>query len=335
VKIFITGATGFLGRYLVRELASEYSEVLLLSRRENFNEFLSLPNVKIIKGDITQSKMIDSQNDLEKLIEDVDIVLHAAALYNIEASYAESYMHNVFGTQNMLRLARKMKKLKAFYAISTIAIGDDSEYFLEEDKFPDRKKFNDHYSHTKYQAERIVRENSVYIPTRIIRPGIIIGDSRTGTMDKIDGPYYFMKAIQKHAMLLKTFPVLPLSFNPNARLPVIPVDHCAHFISLLLRREDFNPGLKTYHLVSNQVPTVREFLGDIFATLNIKSEFFPVFRNPVHNSLLKLLGIPKEMVPFMFSKLSYDKTRTLKELPELNESNYSAYKENIFLYFQK
>jgi hypothetical protein len=90
--------------------------------------------------------------------------------------------------------------------------------------------------------------------------------------------------------------------------------------------------VKTYHLISAEVPTTSEFLTDVNKVLHIQTKYIPVLKNPLHNSLLNLLGIPKELIPFMFSKLSYDKTRTIEELPELAESTYSSYKEKLFLY---
>jgi len=149
-------------------------------------------------------------------------------------------------------------------------------------------------------------------------------------MNKVDGPYYFILAMKKYSHLLRALPILPLSFNPRTKIPVIPVDHCARYIALLLDRENGSLETKTYHLISAEVPSVKEFLEDLNRTFNLKVKYVPVFKNPVHNVLLKLLGIPNELVPFMFSKLSYDKTRTMNELPELKMSRYSAYKDKLF-----
>lgn len=332
MKIFITGATGFLGQYLIREISPLFDEVYILSRKSDFSAFSDLTNVKIVKGDITNPQMIENNEEHEFLLNNIDIVIHAAALYDVKASHSDSYLHNVVGTQNTLRIAKKMKKLRAFYYISTIAVGDDESFYLEEDYFPQRKKFNDYYSETKYHAERLVREASIRLTTRIIRPGIIVGDSTSGKIDKSDGPYYFMNTIKKHALLLKTLSFVPLSYNPRTRMPIIPVDHCARYISLLLKRDQFSPELKTYHLISYETPTIKEFLEDLNHKLHLKTHYLPVMKNPFHNSLLNLLGIPKELIPFMFSKLSYDKTRTIEELPELKESVYANYKEKLFLY---
>lgn len=334
MKIFITGATGFLGNYLVTELSPQFETLFILTRNPDSSGLKFLPNVVLIKGDITNLSIIDNEEERNIVINEADIVLHAAAHYQMTATHSECYMQNVVGTQNTLRLVKKMKKLKVFYYISTIAVGDDESFFLEEDIFPMRSKFNDYYSETKYHAERLVREtflsDVLMPPVRIIRPGIIVGDSQTGEMPKIDGPYYFIEAVKKYAHLLKSLPVLPLSFNPRTKIPLIPVDHCARFIALLIKRDKLERRILTYHLISHEVPSVKEFLEDLNAHFKIKTSYFPVYRNALHNALLKFFGIPKAVVPFMFSKLSYDKTRTLDELPELKSSLYSAYKNKLF-----
>ncbi|MGZ3787805.1 MAG: SDR family oxidoreductase [Bacteriovorax sp.] len=330
MKIFITGGTGFLGQYLIRELAPHFKELIVLSRKDDPEFLRSFSNVRAVIGDITSPHVFESEEDQEAIMAGVDLIIHAAALYDIKASHSDCYLHNVVGTQNIIRLAKKIKNLKAFYYISTIAVGDDDSFYLEEDKLPVRTHFSDYYSETKYQAEKLVREMSSHITTRIIRPGIIVGDSENGRMDKIDGPYYFIEALKKHLWPLKALAFVPLSYNPSTKIPMIPVDHVARAISLLLKRDSFSLELKTYHLISSETPTIQEFLDDLNESLGIKTKYLPVAKNPLHNSLLKLLGIPKELVPFMFSKLSYDKTRTSEELPELSESKYSAYKNKLF-----
>ena len=176
----------------------------------------------------------------------------------------------------------------------------------------------------------IVREMSQLVPTRIFRPGIIVGDSQTGKMDKVDGPYYFINAIKKYSLILKKIPFLPMSFNPRTKIPMIPVDHCARFIHLLLKRDNYDSKIKTYHLISHETPTTAQFLKDMHNAYGIKTHYIPVLENSIHKTLLNLLGIPRETVPFMFSKLSYDKTRTKAELPEIEESSYFTYKDQLF-----
>lgn len=332
MNILITGATGFLGGYLIRELASQYENIYVVSRKGQLSKFSEFPNVTFIKGDVTRMEVLAIEGEVRSnLLDSIDVVLHAAALYDLSASYADCFLQNVVGTQNVLHLLKNLKNLKSFYYISTIAVGDPDVFFLEENQLPKRDKFGDAYSATKYLAEQIVRDNvNERFVTRIIRPGIIIGDSVTLEMEKIDGPYYFLEAFKKYSHLLKLTPIVPLSFNPRSKLPIIPVDHCAYFIKLLIERDSYQSKLKTYHLVSAEIPTLMEFLRDLNKKFSVKTHYFPVKENKIHNSLLKLLGIPKEVLPFMFSRISYDKTSTLEDLPEIKESTYSTFKIILF-----
>jgi len=99
----------------------------------------------------------------------------------------------------------------------------------------------------------------------------------------------------------------------------------------LVLKEDNSTNLKTYHLISDEIPTIKKFLVDIANKLEIKTKFIPIKNNLISTEILPFLGIPKEVVPFMFSKLSYDKSNTLKEIPELLESRYSDYKDKLIL----
>lgn len=332
MNVLITGGTGFLGGYLVRLLASQFEVVYLLSRQGELAKFSDLKNIIYLKGDITNLEVIALEGEERKrLLDDIDVVVHAAALYDLSATYTACFLQNVVGTQNILHLISGMKNLKSFYYVSTIAVGDTDTFFLDENVLPKRTSFKDSYSETKYLAEQIVRENvNAKFVTRIIRPAIIIGDSQTGEMPKIDGPYFFLRAFEKYSKALKYVPIAPLSYNPRAKLPIIPVDHCAQLIAHLIEREKFAPEVKTYHLVSSELPTLQEFLNDLNEKFGLKTYYLPVKENPIHNSLLKILGIPEEVLPFMFSRLSYDKTSTLEDLPEINKSTYGAFKHILF-----
>ena len=331
MQVFITGATGFLGKYIVAQLAPHADKIFVLTRNPSKNIFSDFPNVILVKGDITYADIFSKEDERAEILKQVDVFIHAAALYDIKASYSDLYLHNVLGTQNILNLIKKSKLIKSFYYVSTIAVADDNSYFLDESTLPERKTFGDYYSQTKYAAEKIVREEVLKFPVRVIRPGIIVGDSQTGTMEKIDGPYYFIKAFKNLKNILSFTPFVPLAFNPNTKIPMIPVDHCARCIKSLILKDDLSLNLKTYHLISDEIPTIKKFMGDIASKMEIKTKFLPIRNNKFSTEILPLLGIPKEVVPFMFSKVSYDKALTLKEIPELLESRYSDYKDKLIL----
>ena len=332
MNILITGGTGFLGKYLIRELASQFENIYVVSRKGQLSTPNIHSNVKCLKGDVTHLEVLTLEGEeRSRILDSIDVVVHAAALYDLSANYADCFIQNVVGTQNILHLLKSIKNLKSFYYISTIAVGEPDLFYLDENQLPKREKFKDAYSETKYIAEQFVRDNiNNHYVTRIIRPGIIIGDSVTFEMEKIDGPYYFLEAFKKYSHLLKFTPIIPLSFNPRSKIPIIPVDHCAHYIKLLIERDNYKNRLKTYHLISSETPNLIEFLSDLNNKFKVKTHYFPVQANVIHNSLLKTLGIPEEVLPFMFSRTSYDKTSTLEDLPEIKNSTYSTFKKILF-----
>lgn len=331
MKIFITGGTGFLGKRLVLELAKTAEVVFVLTRQSSIKEFENMPHIVLVQGDITSPEVVKIADDRKKIRDQVTHVIHAAAFYDLKGSHHESYLQNVVGTQNVLHFLKSIDHLQNFLYVSTIAIADDQNYFIEENSYPSRFHFNDFYSKTKYLAEGLVREFSLQLNCKflIVRPGIIVGDSRSGEMDKIDGPYYFIEAFKKYNVLLDKIKIAPLSFNPRSKIPIIPVDHCAYFISLILKREDQCKNLDTFHLISDQIPSVQDFLNDLKEKFNLKTIFIPIPKNIISNNLLLMLGIPKEVIPFMFSKLSYDKSVVNRVIPEILTSKYSLYKNSL------
>lgn len=331
MKLFITGATGFLGKYIINELVDQYETIYVLTRKNEIEDFSKYKNIVLIKGDITHPDVIDDIQLRNLIIENCDHFFHAAALYEMDASHQDCYLQNVVGTQNVLHLLKSCKKCTHFYYISTIAVADNSIYLLEEDGLPQAQNFKDNYSKTKYLAEKFLREHleDLQCVVRIIRPGIIVGDSITGKMDKLDGPYFFINAIIKNQIYLRSVSILPLSYNPRTRIPMIPVDHCSNLISLILKRDNGLEKLRTFHLISEEIPTIQDLLEDLCTVYNLKIKFIPLPMNIISNTVFKLLGIPSEVIPFMFSKTSYDKTHTNKELPEILLSKYSQYKDAL------
>ena len=329
MKIFITGGTGFLGKKLVRDLSKIAEIIYVLTRNTDVNLFDDLPNVKLVAGDITKPYLIDSQKDKDLIRNECTHVLHAAAYYQLNGSYSDCFMQNVVGTQTIIQFVKSIKNLKILYYVSTIAVLDDQTYYSEEDRLPVRQIFTDHYSETKYLAEKLIRESldKINVPIRIIRPGIIVGDSTTGEMEKIDGPYYFINSFQKNLNLLRPLKFLPLSYQASSKIPLIPVDHCSRFIALIVERDSFKKKMETYHLISDEIPSIQDFLEDLCTKFSLKIRFLPVPKNKIHNFILINMGIPKEVIPFMFSKISYDKTNIISVVPEILESRYSNYKE--------
>ncbi|HCZ15271.1 MAG TPA: short chain dehydrogenase, partial [Candidatus Accumulibacter sp.] len=204
MNYFVTGATGFIGKRLVeRLLIRPDSTVYFLTRSLELPRLQELydywgcddKRVVAIVGDLTQDDLGVSKTDIRKLKGKIEHFFHLAAVYDLKASAEDQQLANVDGTRNTVRLAEAIGA-RHFHLVSSIAAAGLYEGLFREDMFDEAENLENPYFRTKHDSEAIVRKECV-IPWRVFRPAIVVGDSRTGEMDKIDGPYYFFKLIQK------------------------------------------------------------------------------------------------------------------------------------------
>ena len=337
MNILLTGATGLIGQRIVRKLSLGEHKLFLLVRPESKIKakeiFKDLPNLTYIEGDIEDTDVVKNIYTVSKLIDEMECVVHLAAYYNLEASLAEAYLKNVVGTQNILHLMTKMKSIKHFHYFSTYAVnpvtqGAVNENFLIQDGLP----FPDEYSKTKNHAEHLVRKNRLpQVKTVIHRPGIIIGDSETGEMEKTDGPYYFFDFVMKLKKLKvvnSKLPFLPMPLTPNSFLPVLPVDvltdWCSHII-LNPPKED----LRCYHLVPHPPIKGIEFLEASMELLGLPLKIFPVKQTKLMAPLLPVLNIPKQAAFYMNQQTIFDRSELTKDYPILTCPPYQKYLPKI------
>lgn len=182
-RIFITGATGFLGQYFVKALAEAHAgELFLLIRphhgqtiAERLTEFgLNLPRVTAIAGDITDPAV----TAVAAQINHVDEFWHIAGLTDFyESKRAQLERVNVEGVRNALALA-EVTRACHFYHISTAYVAGICDGPIPEDGLLPHPVFRNPYEETKYKGEKLVR--SSVLPWTVIRPSILMGDSVTG-----------------------------------------------------------------------------------------------------------------------------------------------------------
>ena len=263
MSYFVTGATGFIGRHLVQELLrNREGEVFALVREGSQERLAQLAEdweggerVTPVVGDLTQERLGVEQSWIDEHRGKIEHFFHLAAVYDMTADDEDNDRANVTGTRNAVALANALEAGILHHA-SSVAVTGSYKGMFREDMFDEGQKLPSSYHQTKFDSEKIAREESS-VPWRVYRPSVVIGHSKTGEMDKIDGPYYFFKALQKarHA-LPEWFPLVGLEFGYTNIVPVdyvaAAMDHIAH-----------QPGLdgQAFHLMASKSQRSGEVLN--------------------------------------------------------------------------
>ena len=188
---------------------------------------------------------------IEDFDQPIDHLFHLAAVYDIEADEEASERANVEGTQHVIEFANA-HEVGRFHHTSSIAVAGNYEGVFQEDMFDEGQKLPHHYHRTKYESERLVREG-VETKTLVFRPGIVVGHSETGEMDKIDGPYYFFKLLQKLRNALPEW--FPLAGPEGGQTNIVPVDFVARAMDHIAHLPDDELPGDTFHLVNPEPMT--------------------------------------------------------------------------------
>jgi NAD(P)-dependent dehydrogenase (short-subunit alcohol dehydrogenase family) len=246
---FVTGATGFIGRNLVERLlarpaAGDGPDIFLLVRgrsRERLETLIDGWNrdhpgagnrIVPVIGDLSQPRLGVQDDDVTRLREaGVAHFFHLAAIYDMSAGEEANELANVAGTRHAIELANAVRAGCLHHASSIAAAGEFKGLF-REDMFDEGQKLPSPYHRTKFESERLVRKLTEGA-WRVYRPAIVVGDSQTGVMDKIDGPYYFFTLLKKlRHWLPGWFPLVGVELGWTNIVPVDFVadamDHIAH-----------------------------------------------------------------------------------------------------------
>jgi len=226
----VTGFPGFIGRRLVRILLDQDPAAtvvalveprMLETGREAAAEIDPM-RVEVLAGDITDRKLGLEDAEYDRLRAEVRRVFHLAAIYDLSVPIELAQRVNVDGTGNVLELCLAAEGLERLVYVSTAYVAGWRTGVVYEHELTMGQEFKNHYESTKFQAEVWVREAMDRVPTTIVRPAIVVGDSQTGETQKFDGPYYLLRAIsqaQRAGRPMLQFGRLESTFN------VVPVDY--------------------------------------------------------------------------------------------------------------
>jgi NAD(P)-dependent dehydrogenase (short-subunit alcohol dehydrogenase family) len=300
---FVTGATGFIGRHLVQELVdNRQGEIFVLVREGSQGKLdalirqWALPDgggdrVTPVVGDLGADRLGLSHQWITAHAGTIDHFFHLAAIYDMTASDELNEQLNVGGTRAALGLADALDA-GIFHQVSSVAAAGDYRGVFDETMFDEGQTLPSAYHRTKYESERIVRQEAT-VPWRVYRPAVVVGHSETGAMDKVDGPYYFFPVLKR---LRDTVPSwVPMFGVDLGDTNVVPVDYVAKAMDHLAHLPDRDG--EAFHLV-NPEPQNTVDLVNIFAM----AAGAPTFAVPVDRSVTGLL--PTDRLPRALQPMS-------------------------------
>ena len=331
MNYFVTGATGFIGRFLVgRLLKRDDTRVFALVRCGSEYKLDALRNrlgvdadrLVAIHGDINEKLLGVSKRDQDDLNGQIDHFFHLAAIYDLTADENTQRYTNIEGTRQTLKLAEKIQAGR-FHHVSSIAAAGLYDGTFTEDMFEEATGLDDAYLLTKHESEALVRQESK-IPWRIYRPAMVVGHSETGAMDKVDGPYYLFKFIQKLKDVLPNW--IPLIGVEGGHFNVVPVDFVADALDHIAHQPDHDG--QCFHLTADRSYSLGEIM-DIVAgaaqaprmALKLENRLFDVVPgfvrkgvsaltpNLLLNAALDNLDIPPSAMKFLTFPTEYDNSR--------------------------
>ncbi len=329
MSYFVTGASGFIGKRLVKKLLERRgSTVHFLARDASpeklapLYEFWGVDATRAVPvlGDITQAGLGLKAADRKKLEGKFKHFFHLAAVYDLKADAEAQIAVNVEGTRNVVQFANAIKA-GCLHHVSSIAAAGMFEGVFREDMFDEAEGLDHPYFATKHESEKLVRKEAK-VPFRIYRPGLVVGDSKTGEMDKIDGPYYFFKLIQRLRQLLP--PWMPTIGLEGGRINIVPVDFVVDAMDHIAHAKGLDG--KCFHLVDPQPMRVGDVLNTFARaahapsmTIRVNAALLGFIPRGVKRSLMALtpvrriqralmsdLGLPDDILQFVNYPTRFD-----------------------------
>lgn len=264
-SILITGCGGFLGRFILDHYVRHYPDYhFFLLEQGSF-----LTNLKkrleteypsessagrfcVFEGDITRSDLGIDKGLRQRISDHTIAAIHLAALYHLAAPREVSMQINVEGTRHVLDFCSALRQLRRFAHVSTIAVAGTYRGIFDERDFDVGQGFKNYYEETKFLAEQLIRDYTSDFSTFIFRPAVVMGHSKTGFIDKVDGPYYLWVSLARRLLLIAPD-------SGPVRNNVAPVDFIAEALVELFEKETAIAGT-AFTLIDPNPLSYNEFL---------------------------------------------------------------------------
>lgn len=328
MSYFVTGATGFIGRFLVSNLLKRKGTVYVLVRKGSAKKLTTIgeqmgwdmKRIVAVNGDLTKAKLGVAPTQLTALKGKITHFFHLAAIYDMTADAESQKQANIGGTKHALELAAAIKA-GCFHHASSIAAAGLYPGVFREDMFDEAEGLKDPYLKTKHESEGLVRKQNA-VPFRIYRPSMVVGHSKTGEIDKIDGPYYLFTLIKK---IRETIPQwVPTLGIEGGRINVVPVDFVADAMDHIAHKKGLDGHC--FHLVDPEPMRFGELMNTFARaahapemTMRIDARMFAFIPAPMRmavsnlppvkrmlNIILRDLKIPQSTLSFITYPTRFD-----------------------------
>ena len=248
MKVLLTGATGFLGKYVIDELKNNNYKVIAFGRNGKIGKTLTDKNVAFYKGNI------ENLDDLFRASEGCSAVIHAAALSTVWGKWEKFYNINVLGTENIIRLCEEKKLKLVFVSSPSIYAGAKDQLDVREDEAPEENNLN-FYIKSKIMAEKLIKSSSLNY--MIIRPRGLFGIGDTSIIPRL--------------LDLNKKIGIPLFADGKQKVDITCVENVAYALRLALENNEYLGGI--YNITNDEPIEFKEILTLFFNEIGTEGKY--------------------------------------------------------------
>jgi dephospho-CoA kinase len=314
----VTGFPAFTARRMITKLlAAEPDTQLYVLARDKFapeadhllDELGATDRAEVLVGDVCDMDLGLSSTEYRALSRELTWIHHLAGIYFMGVDDETMRRVNVGGTRTVLDLARDAARLERVVHWSTATVSGNRSGTVYEEDLDAGQKFHNGYERTKYEAEKLVRTAMRQLPITVVRPSIIVGDSKTGDIDRLDGPYYLMVLIATNASGLR----LPILGRGEAPLHLVPIDYVIDAAWQVAR--SVGAAGKTFHIVDPNPMSARAVFEGVAEAAKTEKPRGHIPR-PLARAVLRTPGLarlgrgPLTFLDLLDHTVHYDQTNT-------------------------